>query len=90
MGERTREESGSVPHGHEARLRGSFASQDVNRDGRLTLGEFMRFINTTDLQMSSEECQIAFDEIDTDRDGLIDFAQFLVWSNERPIPPDLP
>ena len=34
-------------------------------------------------QMTAEECQTAFDEIDTNSDGLIDFAQFLTWWNER-------
>jgi calmodulin len=89
MSERMRQSSGSPAAGeHEVRLRGSFDTQDLNRDGRLTLGEFMRLMNSTDAQMSAEECQIAFDEIDTDRDGLVDFAQFLVWWNERLIPPE--
>ena len=33
--------------------------------------------------MTAEECQTAFDEIDTNRDGLIDFAQMLNWWSER-------
>ena len=103
MSERTKQESGSAAPGSrgigkrfqggsspEARLRGSFDTQDVNRDGRLTLGEFIRFMSNTDLQLSSGESQIAFDEIDTDHDGLIDFAQLLVWYNERLIPPESP
>jgi len=102
MSERTKQESGSAAPGshgigkpfqgssHEGRLRGSFDTQDVNRDGRLTLGEFIRFMSNTDLQLSSGESQIAFDEIDTDHDGLIDFAQLLVWYNERLIPPESP
>jgi Ca2+-binding EF-hand superfamily protein len=89
MSERMRQNSGSAAaRGHEVRLRGSFDTEDLNRDGRLTLGEFMRFMSSTDPQMSAEECQIAFDEIDTDHDGLVDFAQLLVWWNERLIPPD--
>ena len=91
MSERTRLNSGSpAAAGHEVHLRGSFDTQDLNRDGRLTLGEFMRFMSSTDAQMSTEDCQNAFDEIDTDHDGLVDFAQFLVWWNERPIPPEQP
>jgi Ca2+-binding EF-hand superfamily protein len=90
MSERTTHDPGSVTHRREARLRGSFDTQDVNRDGRLTLGEFMRFIGSTDAQIPTEECQIAFDEIDTDHDGLVDFAQFLVWWNERVLPPESP
>jgi len=60
-----------------------FDSHDVNRDGRLTLGEFMRLMENSDEEMTTEECQTAFDEIDTDNDGLIDFAHLLAWWNER-------
>jgi len=66
-----------------ARLREDFDSYDVNRDGRLTLGEFMRMMDSSDAEISAEECQNAFDEIDVDHDGLIDFAQLQVWWNER-------
>ena len=90
MSERTIPHSSSTARGDAARLRRSFDSQDINRDGRLTLGEFIRFISNTDAQLSAEECQVAFDEIDTDNDGLIDFARFLVWWNERLIPPETP
>ncbi len=69
--------------GHHARLRADFDSTDVNRDGRLTLGEFIRLMENRDEEMTSEECQTAFDEIDTDNDGLIDFAHLLAWWNER-------
>jgi Ca2+-binding EF-hand superfamily protein len=66
------------------RLRADFDSNDVNRDGRITLGEFMRFMRNNDVGMTGEECQTAFDEIDTNNDGLIDFGQVLAWWNERP------
>ena len=90
MSNRTIQHSDSAAPRHEARLHGSFEAQDVNRDGRLTLGEFMRFMSSTDAQLSAEECQIAFDEIDTNHDGLVDFAQFLLWWNERLILPESP
>src|SRR5580765_6558844 len=50
------------------RLREDFDFNDLNRDGRLTLGEFMRFMGTVDEDITSEEMQIGFDEIDTNRD----------------------
>lgn len=62
-----------------ARLRESFDAFDLNHDGRLTLGEFIRFMENLDENMTAEECQIGFDEIDTNRDGAIEFEEFLAW-----------
>lgn len=64
------------------RLREDFDFNDVNRDGRLTLGEFIRFMESVDENMTAEECQIGFDEIDANRDGAIDFNEFLAWWSE--------
>ena len=76
---------GSAParDGRHARLREDFDFNDVNHDGRLTLGEFIRLMHNTDAEMTPEDLQIAFDEIDTNSDGLIEFAQFLTWWNEH-------
>jgi calmodulin len=65
------------------RLREDFEFNDLNRDGRLSLGEFMRFMGTVDEDITPEELQIGFDEIDTNRDGRIDFEEFAAWWNER-------
>jgi calmodulin len=72
--------AGAEEHG---RLRESFDYNDLNRDGRLTLGEFIRFMRNTDEDITPEECQIGFDEIDTNRDGVIDFTEFHAWWTER-------
>lgn len=61
------------------RLRETFDFNDVNRDGRLTLGEFIRFMETVDENISSQECEIGFDEIDANRDGAIEFEEFFDW-----------
>jgi calmodulin len=60
-------------------LREDFDANDLNKDGRITLGEFIRYMETLDENMTAEECQIGFDEIDTNRDGAIEFEEFLVW-----------
>jgi calmodulin len=65
------------------RPREDFDFNDLNRDGRLTLGEFIRLMGTVDEDITAEECQIAFDEIDTNRDGRIDFDEFVTWWTER-------
>jgi Ca2+-binding EF-hand superfamily protein len=69
--------------GTHRRLHEDFDLNDVNRDGQLTLGEFIHLMHNRDVAMTAEECQVAFDEIDTNRDGLIDFARFLLWWTER-------
>ena len=61
------------------RLREDFDYNDLNKDGRLTLGEFIRFMETVDEDMTAEECGIGFSEIDVNRDGAIDFNEFLAW-----------
>ncbi len=61
------------------RLREDFDFNDLNKDGRITLGEFIRFMKAVDENMSAEECQIGFGEIDTNRDGAIGFDEFLAW-----------
>ena len=65
------------------RLREDFDYNDLNRDGRLTLGEFIRFMRSVDEDMTAEECEIGFDEIDTNRDGSIEFDEFVAWSKGR-------
>ena len=65
------------------RMRETFDFNDLNKDGRLTLGEFIRFMENTDENVTSEEAQIGFDEIDVDRDGTITFEEFAAWLSER-------
>jgi Ca2+-binding EF-hand superfamily protein len=65
------------------RLREGFDFNDLNRDGRLTRGEFLRFMGQVDQDMTTEECKIAFDEIDLNRDSSIDFDEFVAWWTNR-------
>jgi calcium-binding protein CML len=64
------------------RLREDFDFNDLNKDGRLTLGEFVRFMETVDDNITAEECQIGFTEIDANGDGAIDFNEFHAWWTE--------
>jgi len=61
------------------RLREDFDFNDLNKDGRITPGEFARFMKAVDENMTAEECQIGFDAIDTSRNGAIGFDEFLAW-----------
>ena len=65
------------------RLREDFDYNDLNSDGRLTLGEFIRYMKNMDEDVTSEECEIGFDTIDTNRDGAIEFDEFLAWWTDR-------
>ena len=64
------------------RLREDFDFNDLNHDGRLTLGEFIRFMENVDENVTAEEAQIGFDEIDLNRDGSITFEEFSAWWTE--------
>jgi calmodulin len=65
------------------RLREDFDFNDLNKDGRLTLGEFIRYMREVDENMTSEECEIGFDEVDTDHDGAIEFEEFFAWWTQK-------
>lgn len=65
------------------RLREDFSYNDLDHDGKLTLGEFIRFMRNVDEHVTTQEIQIGFEEIDADHDGVIDFDEFEAWSHDR-------
>jgi len=65
------------------RLREDFDYNDLNKDGHLTLGEFIHYMKSVDEEITAEECSIGFDEIDTNRDGAIQFDEFHAWWTDR-------
>ena len=56
-----------------------FAVADRNDDGRIDFEEFRRLMQGLDEEMSVEELRIGFQEVDIDRDGLIDCREFIEW-----------
>jgi Ca2+-binding EF-hand superfamily protein len=66
----------------ERKLRETFRFNDTDGSGQLTQSEFMAFMRDFDSGLSEEECRIGFDEIDTDHDGVITFAEFRAWWTE--------
>jgi calmodulin len=64
------------------RLREDFDFNDTDRDGRLTLGEFVRFMSALEAGITAEECRIGFEEIDVNGDGAIEFEEFVAWWTE--------
>ena len=56
-----------------------FASADRDNDGRIDFDEFRQLLDGLEADMSHAEMKIGFEEIDTDRDGLIDRREFADW-----------
>ncbi|MFK7913437.1 MAG: EF-hand domain-containing protein [Pseudomonadales bacterium] len=66
-----------------AELREFFTDCDANADGQIQLSEFSTLLKHTGTDVSDTECKVGFESIDRDRDGHIDFEEFLSWWNER-------
>ena len=76
----TSDDSGSGPSSEFLReLKEDFSYCDENNDGRLQYAEFVRLLENLDAGMSAEEYRIGFQEVDTNRDGYIDFEEFVSW-----------
>ena len=60
-------------------LRESFDYNDRDGDGRIQLDEFVVILDELEAEMSEEEAQTGFKDIDSNDDGLIDFAEFCAW-----------
>jgi len=52
---------------------------DDDGDGLMLFDEFEQFMDGIGAEMTGEECRIGFAEIDSDRDGAIEFEEFLQW-----------
>jgi calmodulin len=62
-----------------------FGQVDGDGDRRIDFAEFSRLVEDLadeDEPMPLEERRIGFKEIDTDRDGAIDFHEFVAWWRE--------
>jgi calmodulin len=63
-------------------LREAFDYNDRDKDGRIQLDEFSAMLDELEAEMSPEEVEIGFKDIDTNDDGLIDFDEFVAWWGE--------
>jgi calmodulin len=63
-------------------LREAFDYNDRDNDGRMQLDEFAAMLDELEADMSGKEIEIGFKDIDTNDDGLIDFAEFVDWWTE--------
>jgi Ca2+-binding EF-hand superfamily protein len=64
-------------------LRMAFDRHDLNRDGQLTLGEFIRLTRWLDATINIEQCEKVFELMDEDSCGKVDFRRFAAWWTHR-------
>ena len=60
-------------------LRETFDYNDRDGDGRIQLDEFSAMLDELEAEMSDNDIEIGFKDIDTNDDGLIDFDEFVAW-----------
>lgn len=80
MASEAREPQSPAPQAQKAaELIEDFEYFDLDGDGLMLFDEFEQFMDGIGAGMTSEECRIGFSEIDSDRDGAIEFEEFLAW-----------
>ena len=66
-----------------AEIRAEFELCDLDKSGRLDIDEVYNFVRRLTPEATDEEIEIGFLEIDTGRNGFIEFDEFLSWWEER-------
>jgi len=56
-----------------------FVSCDLNGDGFIDSAEFRVLLEQLDGDVSSAECLLNFEVVDTEGDGYISFKEFVAW-----------
>ena len=65
-------------------LREDFDYNDANGDGRLDRDDFFfKLMRGLEAGASADQVNFGFDEIDTDKDGYIEFEEFVDWWEGR-------
>lgn len=59
--------------------REAFEFCDLNGDGFIDSAEFRALLEQLDDDVTSAECQLNFEAVDTEGDGYIGFKEFVVW-----------
>jgi calmodulin len=64
---------------HDSALREQFASYDRDGDGYIDRAEFGELLDALGLGYSEAQTRAAFDALDADKNGQIDFSEFKIW-----------
>ena len=71
------------PSTQTAWLRSVFERHDLNQDGRLTLGEFIRLAKWLDGTLTTEDCEADFARMDAGMCGTVEFDALARWWDDR-------
>jgi len=63
-------------------LREAFVQADGDWNGRIGFTEFLRLLEDLDSGISRDEARLGFAALDTDRDGAIEFEEFVAWLSQ--------
>jgi Ca2+-binding EF-hand superfamily protein len=66
-------------NGRMAEIEELFEQNDTDGNGDIDFGEFKALMSELDPQMSQATLDIGFRDTDTNKDGRINFDEFLIW-----------
>jgi len=62
--------------------RAAFRNIDLDKGGTLDKSEFRRFIQSLNVELTEEDYEMLYRELDRDNNGSIDYKEFLFWFGE--------
>ena len=64
-------------------IRETFDHFDRNGNGTIEVGELARLLEALGASLSAEELAAGLEALDTNRNGLVDFDEFVAWWSDR-------
>ncbi len=62
-----------------AEVREIFSHYDKDDNGVIDVGEFSNLLDALDADMTDEEVKAGLDILDANKNGVIDFEEFIAW-----------
>ncbi len=66
-----------------AEIREIFSHYDKNENGVIERSEFKALLDALEADLTDEEVQAGLDALDDNKNGLIDFDEFVAWWADR-------
>jgi Ca2+-binding EF-hand superfamily protein len=73
----------TLTHEELRELQETFAYNDLDKDGRISLDEFANMLSELESGAGMAEAKVGFHEIDTDKDGAIELDEFIDWWRDQ-------